>query len=111
MDQTYLTYNPMKGLAPLRLTAPIQVDHSFTKAQWRYVVQYLKDHPPLEARDARARFLITFAYGTGLRRDELARARVSNLKRADFEDESLSDAWSWSSLGKVTSREASPFLA
>lgn len=100
VDQTYLTYNPMKGLAPLRLTAPIQVDHSFTKAQWRYVVQYLKDHPPLEARDARARFLITFAYGTGLRRDELARARVSNLKRADFEDESLSDAWELVIVGK-----------
>jgi site-specific recombinase XerD len=99
MRQRYLDSNPWDGVpARKKQAARIQADRSFTKSQWAFLMQYL-DQMERDARYVRLRFVLLFAYGTGLRQSELAGALIGDLQyRATAGDRT--EAWTLNVIGK-----------
>jgi site-specific recombinase XerD len=99
MRQRYLDSNPWDGV-PARQKQPIriQADRSFTASQWTFLMQYLAQMAP-DARVARLRFVLLFAYGTGLRLSELTSAMIGDLTYRPTNG-ARSAAWTLNVLGK-----------
>lgn len=108
VSQNYLDSNPIKGLPQEKYSDDLKIDHSFTKAQWMHVVEHLKQMPLETEDDYRMRFLIVFAYGTGLRLHEITKATLANLALADFDDVSLQDAYMLKIVGKGKKKRSVP---
>ncbi|MGF6440579.1 phage integrase family protein [Paraburkholderia youngii] len=94
-DARYLDFNPFSQvrLATLAVegatgaaarqtsTAHVQVERSLTDDEWQFVKRYLQTLPADSPATQRIRFVLRFAYGTGLRRSELAAARTGDVTR------------------------------
>lgn len=60
-------------------TRRVQIERSLTVDQWQFAMKYLARLPVDRLSTQRIRFILRFAYGTGLRRAELAAARTSHV--------------------------------
>lgn len=99
MCQHYLDSNPWDGVPARKKQAKkIQADRSFTRSQWAFLIQYL-DRMAHDARHARLRFVLLFAYGTGLRLSELTGALIRNLKYRAAKGQ-RTEAWTLNVIGK-----------
>ncbi|SCU76846.1 Integrase family protein [Cupriavidus necator] len=88
VDAQYLRYNPWALVAkPKVARSRIQVSRSFTRTQWAFLQRCAAELPLDDARSARLVFLLRFAYATGLRIAELARATVGDLRYHDLPDD------------------------
>lgn len=72
-------------------TRGLQIEHSLTAAQWDFLLDFAVTLPPapdgsLSAGEERDVFLLMFAYGTGLRQQELAAASTSDVEESRAED-------------------------
>ena len=101
----YLDGNPWDGVPPPKAStdndAPppdLELTHALTRAQWAYVVQHLDTLAPGEAT-RRLRFVLLFAYATGLRLSELVDARCGRLYCMALKHE-LGTRWMLKVLGK-----------
>jgi site-specific recombinase XerD len=99
MRQRYLDSNPWDGV-PARKKQPvkIQADRSFTISQWAFLMRVLAQMAP-DARSARLRFVLLFAYGTGLRLSELTGALIGDLQYRATAGERTA-AWTLNVIGK-----------
>jgi site-specific recombinase XerD len=99
VDQQYLLSNPFGGLRPAAAPASIDVaGRTLTHAQWQFVLQATtRAHYTLAQQ--RDRFALLLAYGTGLRRAELANVATGALTRKGL-DGTLEDAWQLTVTGK-----------
>lgn len=99
-DQRYLDANPWKGVAKQARPHPDQAttdeadlesltahasaidirDRALSQSQWDAVLAYVQSQPDSLGR-ARLHFVLTFAYGTGLRTAELVSAVTGALRR------------------------------
>jgi len=70
----------------------------FSQAQWRYLTHHL-DQLPRDAHSHRLRFVLPFAYATGLRLSELVDAKVGRLYTMPLRD-SLGVRWMLKVRGK-----------
>lgn len=99
----YCAFNPWdavsKKLAP-RDDAPedIELTRVFSKAQWRYLTEYLAQQPD-HPNTHRLRFVLPFAYATGLRLSELVDAKIGRLYTMPLHD-SLGVRWMLKVRGK-----------
>jgi site-specific recombinase XerD len=78
--QRYLDTNPWDGvpiIGPNRIR--LQIERSFTLAQWLQVRQRLTMLPPSPVH-YRLQFIVPFLYATGLRLNDLATARIGQLE-------------------------------
>ena len=103
MRQRYLDSNPWDGVpARKKHISKIQVDHSFTQEQWQFLMSYLNG-TEYDARHRRLRFIVLFAYGTGLRLSEMTQARIGDLhykSRKGGESDPGIGAWTLTVIGK-----------
>jgi site-specific recombinase XerD len=107
VDAQYLRYNPWALVAkPKAPRSRIQVSRSFTKTQWAFLQRCAAELPLDDPRSARLVFLLRFAYATGLRIAELARATVGDLQHRDLPDDPRG-TWELVFIGKgALEREA-----
>lgn len=79
--QRYLDHNPWEGLPKDHVYVPRRFDRtrSFTFSQWKVLLRHLSALPRDE-KYHRLRFVLFFAYATGLRLSELVRARRGDIK-------------------------------
>jgi len=102
VDAQYLRYNPWTlVMKPKAARSRIQVSRSFSKTQWTFLQCYAADLPPDDPRSIRVRFLLRFAYATGLRIAELASATVGDLRYHDLPDDPRG-SWELVFTGKGT---------
>jgi site-specific recombinase XerD len=86
VGQRWLDSNPFAALPKRRMNARIRTDHALTEAQWRFVIDYadrrIEQAETKEQRCCakRLRFVLEFAYLTGLRISELAAARIGDIE-------------------------------
>ncbi|ENZ77798.1 MULTISPECIES: phage integrase family protein [Ralstonia] len=66
---------------PETVTSRIHTERSLTHDEWQFAVRFLNSLPPETPATERIRFILIFAYGTGLRRAELAGARTGHITR------------------------------
>lgn len=108
----YLDSNPLEGVARPRLAAgaamsqDVELTRALTRAQWAHVIEYLQGLP-LDARTARLRFVLLFAYATGLRLSELVGARTSHLYSVELRSR-LGVRWMLKVIGKGGKARAVP---
>ncbi|WP_051705441.1 tyrosine-type recombinase/integrase [Cupriavidus metallidurans] len=102
VDAQYLRYNPF-ALLPKPKTARtrIQISRSFTKSQWAFLQRHAAELPTEDPRSMRLQFMLRFAYATGLRISEQARATVGQLVHHDHPDDPRG-TWSLVFIGKGT---------
>nr|WP_280971511.1 phage integrase family protein [Cupriavidus gilardii]WDE72650.1 hypothetical protein [Cupriavidus gilardii] len=106
--QHYLDVNPFDGTPkPVAASGEDPRERSLTRAHWHYLLVEGLDALEPVARP-RARFALWLAYGTGLRRAELAHARLADLQRRVLDDQ-LKDAWMLRVLGKRSRVRYVPF--
>jgi site-specific recombinase XerD len=79
----YLDSNPWDGTAKPNIEVAganpdLEMTHALSRGQWDFIMGYL-DQLPMDARSARLRFVLPFAYATGLRLAELVDARAGRL--------------------------------
>lgn len=99
MRQRYLDSNPWDGVPTRKNPATrMQTVRCFTKSQWGFLMQYL-DGMVHDGRHARLRFVLLFAYGTGLRLSELTGSRICDLKYQETKDQ-RTEAWTLNVIGK-----------
>lgn len=85
-SQGYLIGNPWAGVASRLSSSPrIQAGRAFTKKQWLFIGNQVKDLPDTGA-NRRLGLVLALLYVTGLRRDELVRAQVDDLQWQAFDD-------------------------
>ncbi|GAB6068845.1 phage integrase family protein [Methylothermus subterraneus] len=86
VGQRWLDSNPFAALPRQRRNARMRTDHALTEAQWRFVIAYSGRRIDLAQTEEkrrcakRLRFVLEFAYLTGLRLSELAAARMGDIK-------------------------------
>ena len=86
VGQRWLDSNPFAALPKRRVTNRIRTDQALTEAQWRFVLdcaeRRIKQAETEEQRRGaiRLRFVLEFAYLTGLRISELAAARIGDIE-------------------------------
>jgi len=96
--QGYLLGNPWAGVAARVPTTPhIQSGRAFTKKQWLYIGEEVKALASTGA-NRRLGLVLALLYVTGLRRDELVRARVEDLQFQQFDDGT--GGWMLNVIGK-----------
>ena len=84
--QGYLIGNPWAGVASRLPTAPrIQAGRAFTRKQWLHIGEQVRALPDTGA-NRRLALVLSLLYVTGLRRDELVRARLDDLQWQAFDD-------------------------
>ena len=99
MRARYLIGNAWDGVpAPEINQAGVNADRSLSKRQWATVQTFCATLPDDNA-SLRAKFLLRFAYETGMRLSELANARCGHLRRVAVDDEDT-DAWVLDVCGK-----------
>jgi len=79
----YCAFNPWEAvgrkLAPMPEAPPeIELSRAFSKGQWQYLTEYV-ERQPMDAYHVRLRFLLAFAYATGMRLAELVGARTGHI--------------------------------
>jgi integrase len=100
----YLDSNPWDGVPPPQrvmgvATAPdFELTHAFTRSQWAFLMEYLHMQP-MDESVRRLRFILPFAYATGLRLAELVDARLGRLYSAPLKRD-LGVRWMLKVLGK-----------
>ena len=95
----YLDSNPWDGVrdtVPSR--RPLKTEHSLTEDQWLQLEAYAAGLPPNEAGH-RMRFIVSFAYRTGMRLSELIAATLGDL-RQEWIRGSKEPAWFLTVVGK-----------
>lgn len=79
-DKRYLTGNPMSGVVkPKQPRKEKMLERVLTLAEWKLVNDALKALPSTSA-NLRLRFAVRWLYATGLRRQELLKAKLGDLK-------------------------------
>ncbi|BDB27798.1 tyrosine-type recombinase/integrase [Cupriavidus sp. P-10] len=102
VEAQYLRYNPFALVSkPRSARTRIQVARSFSKTQWAFLQRCAADLPADDPRSMRLQFLLRFAYSTGLRISELARATVGDLRHHDLQDDPRG-SWELVFTGKGT---------
>lgn len=102
VEAHYLRYNPFTLLPkPKTARTRIQVSRSFTKSQWAFLQRQAAELPADDLRSMRLQFMLRFAYATGLRIAEQARATVGQLVHQDHPDDPRG-IWSLVFVGKGT---------
>lgn len=97
--QRYLDSNPWDGVPARKNPATrMQADRCFTRSQWEFLMRYLGGVVH-DARHARLRFVLLFAYGTGLRLSELTGSRICDLKYQETKGQ-RTEAWTLNVIGK-----------
>jgi integrase len=100
----YLDSNPWDGVPPPQrvmgvATAPdLELTHAFTRSQWAFLMEYLH-RQPMDESVRRLRFILPFAYATGLRLTELVDARLGRLYSVPLKRD-LGVRWMLKVLGK-----------
>ena len=99
----YCAFNPWdavgKKLAPRDdMPEDIELTRVFSKGQWRYLTEYLARLPD-DPNTHRLRFVLPFAYATGLRLSELVDAKIGRLYTMPLRD-SLGVRWMLKVRGK-----------
>lgn len=107
----YLDSNPWDGVARPSQEAPdaspdIEMNRALTRGQWAFLVEYLEGLPE-DDRTARLRFVLPFAYATGLRLSELVDARTGRLYSKPLKN-GLGVRWMLKVLGKGQKWRAVP---
>lgn len=80
----YLDSNPLEAVAKPKLllgadaVPDAELTHALTRPQLKYALDYLHALP-VDARAARLRFVLPFAYATGMRLSELINAKTTHL--------------------------------
>lgn len=113
MRVQYCAFNPWdavgKNLAPQEdAPADIELTRVFSQAQWRYLTHHV-DLLPRDAHSHRLRFVLPFAYATGLRVSELVDAKIGRLYTMPLRD-SLGVRWMLKVRGKGGKWRAVPIL-
>jgi site-specific recombinase XerD len=110
VGEGYLRVNPFNGLPDIGATGPAIDTHGRTLShhQWHYVLQTVRREGAYSAAELRDHFALLLAYGTGLRRAELAAATTGDLTPSVL-DGALEDAWSLKVMGKGKRRRVIPF--
>lgn len=100
----YLDSNPLEAVSKPKLlqgandVPDVELTRALTRPQMKYVFDYLHQLP-IDARVARLRFVVAFAYATGLRLSELANAKTTHLYSAPLKSR-LGMRWMMKVLGK-----------
>lgn len=98
----YLDSNPWEAVTSRSMgvaaSPTFEVSHAFTRSQWRYLIEHLGTLPDDDPAD-RIRFVLPFAYATGLRLAELVDARLGRLYSMPMKD-ALGVRWMLKVLGK-----------
>ncbi|HMZ77049.1 MAG TPA: tyrosine-type recombinase/integrase [Rhodocyclaceae bacterium] len=99
----YCAFNPLDAVGKKLTTqedapADIELTRVFSQAQWRYLTHHL-DQLPRDAHSHRLRFVLPFAYATGLRLSELVDAKIGRLYTMPLRD-SLGVRWMLKVRGK-----------
>lgn len=100
----YLDSNPLEAVAKPKLLLgadkipDVELTHALTKPQMKYVFDYLH-RLPVDSRVARLRFIVAFAYATGMRLSELASAKTTHLYSVPLKTR-LGVRWMLKVLGK-----------
>ncbi len=107
----YLDSNPWDGVAkPVQeaqdASPDIELTHALTRGQWAFLMEYLARLPD-DDRTARLRFVLPFAYATGLRLSELVDARTGRLYSKPLKN-GLGVRWMLKVLGKGQKWRAVP---
>lgn len=107
----YLDSNPWDGVARPNKEAhdaspDIEMGRAFTRSQWNFLVKYL-ERLELNDRVARLRFVLPFAYATGLRISELVDAKIGRLYSKPMRN-GLGVRWMLKVLGKGQKWRAVP---
>lgn len=81
VERGHLAANPFAMMArtPADAAPRIQVDRSFSRAQWQFLKTFAATLPGDDPRTARLQFMLRLAYATGLRISEQARATVGDF--------------------------------
>ena len=98
-DAGYLVANPMRALMKSFDLPASKVDirRSFTEAEWAHVLRCLQDIPAGPER-ARLQCILELLVSSGIRLDELAKARHSHLRKESLPD--LPQTWVLTVTGK-----------
>jgi len=84
VEQGRLTANPFQSVLPAPEPAPrIRAERSFSAVQWQYLKTFVSTLDADDPRTVRLRFMLRFAYATGLRISEQSRATVADLRMND----------------------------
>jgi integrase len=76
----YLERNPFEQVKPILEQRPVvNTERRFNFSEWKIILQTLETLPH-DARYFRLRFILIFAYGTGLRLSELVDAKFDHLQ-------------------------------
>jgi len=108
----YLAFNPWAAV-PVHIVnnpdeAPeLELTRAFTKSQWDYLINYLDELFP-SAYAVQVRFVVKFAYSTGMRRAELVGSTVGHLYTMPLRD-SVGQRWMLKVLGKGSKWRSIPF--
>jgi len=110
----YCAFNPWdavgKKLAPRDdMPEDIELTRVFSKAQWQYLNEYLACLPD-DPSAHRLRFVLPFAYATGLRLSELVDAKIGRLYTMPLRD-SLGVRWMLKVRGKGSKWRAVPLAS
>lgn len=100
VGRRYLDSNPWEGVPKGGHNKARRFDRtrSFTFFQWKVLLRYL-DTLPKDEKYHRLRFVLFFAYATGLRISELVRARAADITEV-FDVEGTTQAWEVEVFGK-----------
>jgi len=84
VGKNYLFGNPWTGIKPKEDKKPkMKTSRSFTEKQWAFI-QFILTQLPERGSNRRINFVVNFAYATGLRLSELAKAKVRDLEKLEF---------------------------
>ncbi len=80
----YLDSNPWDGVSKPTIEVQdanpdLEMNRAFSRGQWQFIMQHLANQPEGDASAARMRFVLPFAYATGLRLSELVDAKIGRL--------------------------------
>lgn len=99
VDAGYLVANPMRALMKSfdLPSSKLDIRRAFTEAEWRHILNCLEDIPAGPER-VRLKCLLELLVTSGLRLDELAKARHKDLRQETLPD--LPSAWILTVTGK-----------
>jgi site-specific recombinase XerD len=89
----------------------IELGRVFSKGQWNYLLKHVETLPDQKGlRIIRLKFVLAFAYVTGLRLSELVDATTGRLYTMPLRDDSLEVRWMLKVRGKGDKWRAAPLL-
>lgn len=109
VEMRYLDFNPWVGNklhALEREASTMKVEHAFTRAQYRQVMDIAERYVDTPWGQ-RARFMLIFAYGTGLRVSEMSAAKLEAIE-SHWIDSATGEAWTLTVRGKGSKKRTVP---